>query len=202
MLLSSLLPYFSSSLWYCVYGEIKSILYSKTLNSLIMKKGTPHFVDSYKYNNMHGHHAINITQQSIKIVYNFFLRTFNNSPGVPSTVFSKYNNIFIPFHQQLYIVQVAVLAPLALLLSVLEARCHFVIAHFINIVCCGVVHHCSHTAHIHDDKLITCYKDVSEHYRDCNGNSSAHAQCRRHLDLVLLLSGLCNTTITYHDYVL
>ena len=36
--------------------------------------------------------------------------------------------------------QVAVLAPLALLL-VLEARCtHFVIAHFINIVCCGVVH--------------------------------------------------------------
>ena len=36
----------------------------------------------------------------------------------------------------------------------------------INIVCCGVVHHCPHTAHIHDDKLVTCNKDVSEHYRD------------------------------------
>ena len=38
-----------------------------------------------------------------------------------------------------------------------------------------------------DDKLVTCYKDVSEHYRDCNGNSSAHVQGRR--QLVLLLSG-------------
>ena len=39
---------------------------------------------------------------------------------------------------------------------------------------------------IHDNKL------VSEHYRDCNGNSSAHVQGRRQLDL---LSGLCiNTT--------
>ena len=44
-----------------------------------------------------------------------------------------------------YIIQVAALAPLALLL-VLEARCaHIVIAHFNNIVCCRVVHHCSHT---------------------------------------------------------
>ena len=43
---------------------------------------------------------------------------------------------------QVNFIQVAVLAPLALLL-VLEARCtHFVNAHFINIVCCGVVHHC------------------------------------------------------------
>ena len=67
-------------------------------------------------------------------------------------------------------------------------------------MCCGVVHHCSHIAHIHDDKLVTCYKDVSEHYRDCNGNStsSAHVQGRRQLDLVLLLSGLCNTTLTYY----
>ena len=72
----------------------------------------------------------------------------------------------------------------------------------INIVCCGVVHHCSHTAHIHDDKLVTCYKDASEHYRDCNGNGSAHVQGRRQLDLVLLLSGLCNTTLTYHVNVL
>ena len=48
--------------------------------------------------------------------------------------------------------------------------------HFNNIVCCGVVHHCSHTSHIiHDDKL-AYYKDVSGHYRDCNGNSSAHVQ--------------------------
>ena len=55
-----------------------------------------------------------------------------------------------------YVIQVVVLAPLALLL-VLEA--HFVIAHFINIVCCGVVH-ISITAptqhiYIHDDKLVT-----------------------------------------------
>ena len=58
--------------------------------------------------------------------------------------------------------------PLALLI-LLEPRCaHFVIEHFNNIVCCGVVRHCSHTAHIqcHDDKLVTCYKDVSEHYRE------------------------------------
>ena len=43
------------------------------------------------------------------------------------------------------------------------------------ILCCGVV-----TAHdiIQDDKL------VSEHYPDCNGNSSAHVQGRRQLDLV------------------
>ena len=72
--------------------------------------------------------------------------------------------------------QVAELAPLALLL-VLEARCaHFVIAHFNNIVCCGVVHHTSHI--IHDDKL-AYHKDVSGHYRDCNGNSSAHVQGKR-----------------------
>ena len=46
------------------------------------------------------------------------------------------------------------------------------------------------------------YKLVSEHYRDCNGNSSAHVQGRRQLDLVLLLSGLCNTTLTYRVNVL
>ena len=44
--------------------------------------------------------------------------------------------------------------------------------------------------YIHDDKL------VCEHYRDCNGNSSLHVQGRRQLDLVLLLSGICNTTLT------
>ena len=77
------------------------------------------------------------------------------------------------------LLQVAALAPLALLL-VLEARCaHFVIAHFNNIVCCGVVHHCSHTSHIiHDDKP-AYYKDVSGHYGACNGNSSAHVQGKR-----------------------
>ena len=49
--------------------------------------------------------------------------------------------------EKVNILQVAALAPLALLL-VLEARCaHFVIAHFNNIVCCGVVHHSSHTSH-------------------------------------------------------
>ena len=50
---------------------------------------------------------------------------------------------------------------------------------------CGVVHHCSHTAHIHDDKLVTCYKNVSEHYGDCNESSSPYVQGRRQLDLVL-----------------
>ena len=39
------------------------------------------------------------------------------------------------------IIQVAALAPLALLL-VLEARCASII------LCCGVVHHCSYTAHV------------------------------------------------------
>ena len=50
------------------------------------------------------------------------------------------------------------------------------------------MHRCSHTAHIiciHDDKLVTRYKDVSEHNRDCNGNSSARVQGRRQLDLVI-----------------
>ena len=76
---------------------------------------------------------------------------------------------FTLVHYNNKLLQVAALAPLALLL-VLEARCvHFVIS--INIVCCGVVHHCSHTAHtcIHDDKLVTRYKDVSEHHCDAMG---------------------------------
>ena len=48
----------------------------------------------------------------------------------------------------LLLLQVAALAPLALLL-VLEAHCsRFVIAHFNNILCCRVVHYCSYTAHI------------------------------------------------------
>ena len=38
-------------------------------------------------------------------------------------------------------IQVAALAPLTLLL-VLEARCASII------LCCGVVHHCSYTAHV------------------------------------------------------
>ena len=91
----------------------------------------------------------------------------------------------------LTVLQVAALAPLALLL-VLEARCtHFVIAHFNIIVCCGVVHHCSHTSHniIHDDKL-AYYKDVSGHYRDWNGNSSAHVQGKRQLIVI------CITTLS------
>ena len=74
-----------------------------------------------------------------------------------------------------YILQVAALAPLALLL-VLEARCaHFVIAHFKYFVLWS-----TDSTHdiIHDDKI------VSEHYPDCNGNSSAHVQGRRQLDLV------------------
>ena len=37
---------------------------------------------------------------------------------------------------------------------------------------------------------------MSEHYRDCNGNSSAHVQGKRQLDLVLLLSSVCNTTLS------
>ena len=63
-------------------------------------------------------------------------------------------------------------------------------------MCCGVVHRCSHTAHtcIHDDKLVTRYKDASEHNHDCNGNSSAHVQGGIQLDLVIRL---CNTTLTY-----
>ena len=69
----------------------------------------------------------------------------------------------------------------------------------INIVCCGVVHRCSHAAHIHDDKLVTSYKDVSEHYCDCNGNSSALVQGRRQLDFILLLSGCGNTFLTNKD---
>ena len=54
-------------------------------------------------------------------------------------------------------------------------------------MCCGVVDCCSHTAHIciHDEKLVTRYKDVTEINLDCNGNSSAHVQGRRQLDLVI-----------------
>ena len=85
------------------------------------------------------------------------------------------------------------LAPLALLLVQEAHFCHCALQ-LILTLCCGVVHHCFHTAHIHDDKLVTCYKDVSEHYRDCNGNCSAHVQGRRQLDL---LSGPCiNTTLS------
>ena len=58
--------------------------------------------------------------------------------------------------------QVAALAPLALLL-VLVAHCASII------LCCGVVHHCSYTVHT--------YKLVSEHYTMIAiGNSSAHVQ--------------------------
>ena len=78
------------------------------------------------------------------------------------------------------------LAPLALLL-VLEACCvHFVIAHFNYFVLWSsaslVPIHSTYSC-IHDNKL------VIEHYRDCNGNSSAHVLGRRQPDLVLLLSG-------------
>ena len=38
------------------------------------------------------------------------------------------------------------------------------------------MHHCSDTAHIHDDELVTCYKDVSERYCVCIGNSSTHSK--------------------------
>ena len=59
------------------------------------------------------------------------------------------------------------LAPLALLL-VLEARCaHFVIENFNYFVLWSSAS-LAPTQHI--------YKLVSEHYRDCNGNSSAHVQ--------------------------
>ena len=75
-----------------------------------------------------------------------------------------------------------------------EARCaHFVIARFNYFVLWSSASLSSYTAHIPDNKL------VSEHYRDCNGNSSAHVQGRRQLDL---LSGLCNTTLTYHVNVI
>ena len=51
------------------------------------------------------------------------------------------------------------------------------------------------TAHniIHDDKL------VSEHYRDCNGNSSAHVQGRRQLDCyqVYVKQHLPTTTVIH-----
>ena len=63
----------------------------------------------------------------------------------------------------LYILQVAALAPLALLL-LLEARCdHLVVAH-LNL-CCGV---------LHARLLPSGY---------CNGNSGAHVQGGRQLDL-------------------
>ena len=60
--------------------------------------------------------------------------------------FNKSNIIFqSPIHLRSspdYTYNILQVAALALLL-VLEARCaHFVIAHFNNIVCCGVVHHC------------------------------------------------------------
>ena len=53
--------------------------------------------------------------------------------------------------------------------------------------------HCGASASLAPTQHI--YKLVSEHYPDCNGNSSAHVQGRRQLNL--LLSGLCNTTLIY-----
>ena len=87
----------------------------------------------------------------------------------------------------LHIIQVAVLAPLALLLASSFVAFTLSLRSSINIVCCGVVHRCSHTADacIHDDKPVTHYKDVSEHNRDCNGNSSAHVQGRRHYTCIM-----------------
>ena len=63
------------------------------------------------------------------------------------------------------------LAPLALLL-VLEPRCvHFVIAHFNYFVLWSSASLAPHIhVYIHDDKL------VSEHFPDCNGNSSAQSK--------------------------
>ena len=59
------------------------------------------------------------------------------------------------------------LRSLCLCAIVLEARCvHFVFV--LIIVCCGVVHRCSHQ-HIyvlHNDKLVTRYKDASENNRE------------------------------------
>ena len=59
----------------------------------------------------------------------------------------------------------------------LEARStHLVIAHFnkyYDIVLWSSASLLPHEhINIHDDKLATCYKDVSEHCRDCIGNSS------------------------------
>ena len=46
-----------------------------------------------------------------------------------------------------------------------------------------------------DDKLVTRNKDVSEHNRDCKGNSSAHMHV--HVEgSWTWLSGLCNATLT------
>ena len=75
------------------------------------------------------------------------------------------------------------------LLLVLEARCtHFVIAHFINIVCASIT---APTQHIY----VTCYKDVSEHCCDCSGNSSAHVLGR---GIGFIVIGLH----TYHEKAL
>ena len=47
------------------------------------------------------------------------------------------------------------------------------------------------TQHIHvDDKLVTRYKDVSEHHRDCNGNSIVPmSKVEGSLDLVIRSMG-------------
>ena len=55
--------------------------------------------------------------------------------------------------------------------------------------------HCGASASLASTQHIILYKIVSEHYPDCNGNSSANVQGRRQLNL--LLSGLCNTTLIY-----
>ena len=75
--------------------------------------------------------------------------------------------------EYIHIVQVAALAPLALLL-VLEARCaHFVIAHFNNMSNASLLPHIN-ILYMMTNLLDVYYKDVSGHYRDCNGNGSAH----------------------------
>ena len=77
------------------------------------------------------------------------------------------------------------LAPLALLL-VLEARCtHFVIANFINIVCCGVVHpsllpHSTYTNLSHVTKMRVNITVI------VMGNSSAHVLGRRQFGFIVI----------------
>ena len=61
------------------------------------------------------------------------------------------------------VLQVVALAPLALLLMTEACCAHLVVTH-------GVVHYCSHTAHMRMMtklvmKSVTCYKDVSKHDR-------------------------------------
>ena len=85
---------------------------------------------------------------------------------------------------------------LSLQLSSLRSPCHHALKEQLIVLCCGVVHDCSHTAYMHDDviKGVTCYRDAREHDRVLQWEQ-----------LIVLCCGVvhdCSHTAYMHDVVI